>query len=326
MTQLATQNPISSSFAAFIAPAQERDLLAELLADKRSPNTRRAYQKDLTDFFLVTTGQTPSPGLVAEFLSLERFSAIALVLKYKSRLIDRGLSEATINRRLAALKSLVRFAQKAGRCTWSLEEVTGERVKTYRDTSGVAVDAYRQILQSCDRQTLAGVRNYAIFRLLWDNALRRGEVSKLSVPDFDPELRTLKVLGKGKGTQAETVHLSEPTTAAICVWLHKLPEPHDPLFIALDPVHYGHRLTGEAIYQLVRETAQRIGIKKVLSPHRCRHSAITAALDATGGNVREVQKLSRHSKLETLMIYDDQRQKVQAKVSVVLSDLLEGDV
>ena len=38
-------------------------------------------------------------------------------------------------------------------------------------------------------------------------------------------------------------------------------------------------------------------------PHRIRHSVITAALDATEGNVRKVQKLSRHKNLNTLMVY-----------------------
>ncbi len=57
-----------------------------------------------------------------------------------------------------------------------------------------------------------------------------------------------------------------------------------------------------------------------MSPHRVRHSAITAALDATDGNVRKVQKLSRHRKLDTLMIYDDNRHKDQRDIT----DLLDG--
>ncbi len=302
--------------------------MAELLADKRSENTRRAYARDLQDFFLITTALKPSPQLVSEFLSLDRFQAIALVLKYKAHLIERKLSEATINRRLAAIKSLCRFAQKVGQCQWSLEEVQGEKVKNYRDTSGVGVDAYRQILATCDRATPAGIRNYAIFRLLWDNALRRGEICKLNHSDFDPDSQTLQVLGKGRGTQTERIHLSLATSAAIAAWISHThppihsPTPHTPLFTALDNAHKGHRLTGNAIYQLVREAAQSAGIKKILSPHRCRHSSITAALDATGGNVREVQKLSRHSRLETLMIYDDHRAGVQGKISRLLADLL----
>jgi integrase/recombinase XerC len=302
----------------------ERDILAELLADKRSENTRRAYAKDLKDFFLSISGHEPSPQLITEFLKLERFTAIALVLQYKAKLIDKKLAEATVNRRLAAIKSLVKYAQKIGKCEWSLEEVTGEKAKAYRDTSGVDRDAYRSILEGCDRSTLQGQRNYAILRLLWDNALRRGEVAKLSVADFDGEARSLTILGKGRGTQKERVSLSAAAVEAIEVWLANFPNwgKDQPLFIALDNAHRGHRLTGNAIYNLVFEAAQKAGIKKRFSPHRCRHSSITAALDATDGNVREVQKLSRHKNISTLLIYDDHRTDAQQKVTDLLSDML----
>ncbi|MEA5561310.1 tyrosine-type recombinase/integrase, partial [Planktothrix agardhii] len=78
-----------------------------------------------------------------------------------------------------------------------------------------------------------------------------------------------------------------------------------PLFCTLDYCTKGHRLGGCGIYHLVREFSKKAGISKPMSPHRIRHSSITAALDATGGDVRRVQKLSRHHDLNTLMIYDD---------------------
>ena len=49
----------------------------------RSPNTKRAYEKDLRDFFLFISGRIPEQGLVLEFLHLEQRHAVALVLKYK---------------------------------------------------------------------------------------------------------------------------------------------------------------------------------------------------------------------------------------------------
>ena len=46
-------------------------------------------------------------------------------------------------------------------------------------------------------------------------------------------------------------------------------------------------------------------------------------VDATDGNVRKVQKLSRHKQIDTLMIYDDNRQRVQGELTGLLSDLVE---
>jgi integrase/recombinase XerC len=59
-----------------------------------------------------------------------------------------------------------------------------------------------------------------------------------------------------------------------------------------------------------------------MSPHRVRHSSITAALEVSGGNVRKVQRLSRHAKLDTLMIYNDNRQNLQGEISGLLADLV----
>jgi len=59
-----------------------------------------------------------------------------------------------------------------------------------------------------------------------------------------------------------------------------------------------------------------------MSPHRVRHSAITTALDVTGGDVRRVQKLSRHANLNTLIIYDDNRMNAQAQVTELLDGLM----
>lgn len=58
-----------------------------------------------------------------------------------------------------------------------------------------------------------------------------------------------------------------------------------------------------------------------MSPHRIQHSVITAALDATDGNVRKVQKFSRHRNLNTLMIYDDNRGRDQGDVTDLLDEM-----
>jgi integrase/recombinase XerC len=144
---------------------------------------------------------------------------------------------------------------------------------------------------------------------------------------------TLSILGKGRGSQKELVTLSPVAVAAIQEWLALrggetaspscgTRKPTEPLFSSLSNNQSGHRLICNAIYNLVSEVARAAGITKQMSPHRIRHSAITAALDATNGNVRDVQKLSRHRNVETLMRYDDARNNAQGKVTNVLSNLV----
>jgi integrase/recombinase XerC len=319
--ELSLDATIGTSFDTSVTP----DVLQQLLADKRSLNTRRAYEKDVTHFFRFMTGKEVTPDLVLEFLHLERTAAVSVVLKYKASLIQQGLKEASVNRRLAAIKSLVAMGRKIGVCNFSLEDVKGEKTQKYRDTSGISSDAFKQVLAQCDRSSLIGKRDYALLRLLWGNALRRNEVSQLNIGDFDPDAQTLKILGKGRGTQVEVIDLGDATVEAIAIWLEasRGVRPFDaPLFTALDFHNSGHRLTGDGIRKIVVRLCAKAGIKKVVSPHRIRHSAITAALDATDGNVRKVQKLSRHRQLDTLMIYDDNRGRDQAEVTALLDELV----
>ena len=325
-----TQSHLENSFNAKIErhfTDTSPDVLAQFLIDKRNPGTRKAYQKDLNDFFRLTTGDLASKDAVLEFLHLSRSAAVAVVLDYKALLFDKGLSEATVNRRLAAIKSLCGMGRKLGICSFTLEDIKGEKVQQYRDTSGITPEEYRKVLAICDLSTVKGKRDYALLKLLWDNALRRNEVSLLNWGDFDPLAKELKILGKGRGTQTEMIGLSSSTTKALLDWIeaygHK--KKKEPLFVALDFKHKGNRLTGDGIYKMVRRYCQQAGITKRMSPHRVRHSSITAALDATDGNVRKVQKLSRHRQIDTLMIYDDNRAKDQVELSEILSSLTDRE-
>lgn len=146
----------------------------------------------------------------------------------------------------------------------------------------------------------------------------------LNYGDFNPTEQELTILGKGRGTQTEIITLSHPTTQAFLAWTKAFRHRRKkaPLFVALDFKHKGHRITGDGIYKLVNRYGKRAGIKKRLSPHRIRHSSITAALNATGGDLRKVQKLSRHRDFNTLLIYDDNRFKAQAELSELLSGLI----
>jgi integrase/recombinase XerC len=203
-----------------------------------------------------------------------------------------------------------------------LEAVKGEKLSAYRDTTGINPDTFKRVLGTIDQGTLKGVRDYALLILLWSNALRRSEVSKADIGDFDQKEGTLRIFGKGRGNQSETVSLGKGTVKAIADWLAFRGEsnPEKALFCSVNAGYRDGRLCTQGIYNIVSDRCKDAGISKVMSPHRIRHSAITAALDATNGDVRKVQKLSRHSSLNTLIIYDDNRLNHQGEIT----DLLDG--
>jgi integrase/recombinase XerC len=149
-------------------------------------------------------------------------------------------------------------------------------------------------------------------------------VSKANIGDFDQKSKTLRIFGKGKGNQSEIISLGKATVMAIEAWLEARGEtnPDKALFCSVNPGYQDGRLCTQSIYDIVSDRCQDAGITKVMSPHRIRHSSITAALEATGGDVRRVQKLSRHSSLNTLLIYDDNRKNHQGEVTDILDSLV----
>jgi integrase/recombinase XerC len=293
-------------------------VLSDWLATKRSPHTQRVYQKDIENFLADLNLE------LGKFLTLDRHGAYALVSRYKGELIKNNLKSATINRRLAAIKSLVSFSYNCGHCEFMLEAVKGEKLSAYRDTTGVDPETFKRVLGGIDRGSLKGVRDYALMMLLWSNALRRSEVSRANIGDFDPVAKTLRIFGKGKGNQSEIVSLGIGTVTAIEAWLEARGEvtTDKALFCSINPGYRDGRLCTQAIYNIVSDRFQSAGITKTMSPHRIRHSSITAALEATRGDVRRVQKLSRHSSLNTLLIYDDNRRNHQGEVTDLLDSLV----
>jgi integrase/recombinase XerC len=279
--------------------------------------TQRAYSKSLADFCHKIYPLLSIADALQSFLSLSQFDALHQVLTYRKLLIDLKLSSATINQRLSALKSFVDYARKRGLCSFTLIDVKGLRSQKYRDTRGRTVDEYRSVLAEIDRSTLLGKRDYAICRLLWDNALRRGEIVSLDRLNFLPQESRLMILGKGT-LELQSIDLNPAVVTAINDYLlAKLDSVNPALFVS----NNGNRLDGKDVARIVKKYAEPVGID--LSPHRVRHSAITAYLDVSEGNVRAAQSLSRHQNLSTLMIYDDNRHQLQGKASKELGDLLE---
>jgi len=293
------------------------DVLQYLMQDTRSPNTKRAYLKDVQMFSESIRVD------IQEFLLLSREQALGFLLQFKANQMEQGLSEATINRRLASIKALVKMGNSLGLCSFTLVEVKGEKIQKYRDTTGVNQDVFKQALSLPDRTTTKGKRDYALLRLLWENALRRGEVAKLKWSDLEIQEKRLKIFGKGRGNQAEWISLSAPLINALEAWRSVSPNTDGHIFLALDTANYGQGLATNGIYLIVRGYFERLGITKVMSPHRIRHSAITAVLDASKGDVRKVQKFSRHKQLDTLLIYDDNRLNAQGEMTSLASSLLD---
>ena len=278
--------------------------LIEHFLSSRAPSTMRAYKKDL-NIFADFCGAPSIDAAAAELLAMSHGEANGCLLKYRTHMEKKQkLASASVGRRLAAVRALVRLARLLGMIDWMID-VQSPRLQSYRDTRGPGEDVFEKMLADLRaRKDSKGLRDFAILRLLHDLALRRGELVSIDIEDLDIEKSMVQLRGKGR-TAKELFAVPSPTMDAIKAWLKVRIGQEKALFVSLDHRTLGHRLTTQAVYKIVRTCGHDAGSK--VHPHGLRHLAGTTALDRTGGDVRKVAKFMRHKNIQTTMIYDDRR-------------------
>ena len=296
-----------------------RSFIVSFLREK-SPSTLTAYKRDLLDFTSFIPACDVEEG-IRTFFGLNQGQANFLVLNYKSHLKKRGLQSTTINRRLAAIRSIVKLANLVGLIRWKLD-VSNLPVDVYRDTRGPGKDAFQQMLKACNNQQFPqNIRNKAILRLLFDLALRRSEVSALEIEDIDVFRSQISIIGKGR-TQKQILSLPNITREVLNEWVKYRDRCSGPLFINLSRSRPANeRLSSNGIYKIVSMLGKRIGLD--VRPHGLRHSAITEACKKAAEykiGIEEVMDFSRHRDIRTLLIYRDRERNAQGIVANLISE------
>jgi integrase/recombinase XerC len=293
------------------------DIIVESFFAGRNERTLRAYRHDLDDFARFS-GEASVTSATRQLFSLTAFEANVVAIRYRADLLQRGLQSASVNRRLAALRSLVKLGAALGAIAWELT-LKNERTTPYRDTRGPNAATVRRLLLAISKRNDAqGVRDFALLRLLYDLALRRHEVETLDLEHVSFSQMAISVLRKGN-RERSPLTIAPITAAALERWIAARGSEPGALFTNFDRARKaeGRSLTGTSINRIVQAWGRRLGI--ALTAHKLRHAAITAALDATQGNVRAVARFSGHRKIETVLIYDDNRLDLGGEISRLIA-------
>ena len=262
----------------------------------RLPRTTHAY---LSDLRLIAVSH--ECGSVAEFLRMflggTAAQANRLVINYRNSELARGLKPASVNRRLATLRSLVKFAQVTGRCEWSIA-VQGVK----REPSKPKAVPWSVFLALIEKAPDARLR--AALGLMGYAGLRISEAVGLRLEDFDAAAGTVSVLGKGRRVR-EPVTLAPVVVGYLVSWVAERGSEPGPLFGWTEPTQ---------LRRAVKALGEAMGVAG-LRPHSFRRCAVTRALDVTNGDIRSVMKFSRHSSPELVALYDDQRADVAGEIA-----------
>ena len=161
----------------------------------------------------------------------------------------------------------------------------------------------QQWLDSFDRRTAHGNRDYAMARCLVDLGLRACEVASLRLKDLDWGAGTVTIAA-GKSRRADLLPLPTPTGHAMADYLRKGRPPTSSRFVFVR--HRGPRdlpVTASLVRGVMFRAWVRSGLPGVWhGPHVLRHSAATRWL-GEGMDLKQIADLLRHRSLDTTMIY-----------------------
>lgn len=238
----------------------------------------------------------------------------------RSTLIER-YSPATVNKMLASLRGALKAAWRLGlmdaddyQRAVDVKAAKGDRLPAGRAISRGELIA---LMTNCAGDpSPAGARDAALIAILYGCGLRRGEIVRLDLADFDGEAGELHVLGKGN--KERRIPVVNGTLEALHDWLSVRGCVDGPLFL---PIWKGgqlrtRRMTAQAVYHILKSRAQAAGVSE-LSPHDFRRTFVGDLLDA-GADIVTVQHLAGHANVETTSRYDRRPEEVKRKAAELL--------
>lgn len=257
-----------------------------------SDNTVEAYLTDLNKLLA--------------FLTLENIHILDVKLEnmeeFSAGLHDIGIHPRSQARILSGIRSFYRFLIMEDYLDADPTELLASPQIGLKLPEVMTVEEIDQLIGSIDRGTKEGQRNRAILETLYSCGLRVSELCNLKLSDLYFDEGFIKV--EGKGNKQRLVPISPRAIKEINLYftdrnqMKIKPDFEDFVFIS----NFGKNISRIMVFHIIKELAERIGLKKKISPHTFRHSFATHLLEG-GANLRAIQCMLGHESIGTTEIY-----------------------
>jgi integrase/recombinase XerC/integrase/recombinase XerD len=229
------------------------------------------------------------------------------ILKFKSFMVESGLSANTVNSYLVAVKRFFAYLEGVRKYPDVAKGVKGIAQPQGHLRESLTVAQIKELLSQVDISSFQGRRDFAIINLMCRTGLRTIEVVRADVEDIKQEggEALLFVQGKGRDSKDAFVILTEKALKPILAYLkERAPvDPGDSLFASISDRNKGRRLTTRTLRGLIKNYLRKINIEsRKLSAHSLRHSFATLTLRA-GAPLIQVKDALRHASIETTQKY-----------------------
>ncbi|MBI4998076.1 MAG: tyrosine recombinase XerC [Rhodocyclales bacterium] len=263
--------------------------LAELTHQRRaSPHTVSAYGRDLAKLATLA-GEAPLPKLQPHQLK-----------RYAMQLHGQGLGARSLARALSSWRAYYRWLAKRG----VIEVNPCDGLKAPKRPKGLpkalSIDQSQALLDA-PAETVAELRDKAMFELFYSSGLRLSELASLDM-NGGVDLAEGVVTVTGKRGKTRSVPLGGKAAEAIRAWLACRAELAKSDEAALFVGARGRRIAPRSIEQRLDVWTQRIGLGVHVHPHMLRHSFASHVLQSSG-DLRAVQEMLGHASISTTQIY-----------------------
>ncbi len=208
------------------------------------------------------------------------------VRNYLESLADSGMSSSTLNIAHSALRFYFQIILR--------RKFFSDIPRACKEKHLPAVLSKEEVVKMV--LSLKNPKHNCILSLLYGTGVRVSELTHIKMRDIDFDRSVLRVFqGKGK---KDRFTLLPKSLREVLLKQRNLKKPGDYLFTN----GRGGRLTEATIQKIARLAAKRAGIQKNVTPHTLRHSFATHLLE-NGTDIRYIQELLGHAKLQTTQIY-----------------------
>ena len=260
-----------------------------------SDNSVEAYQHDVELFLQYLEAQKLSTEISEiDLQTIENFFAY---------LYDLNIGASSQARILSGLKSFYRYLLS--------EDITDTdpTILISSPTLGrhlpevLSYEEIQKMIDSIDLSQPNGHRNKAMIEVLYGCGLRVSELTNLQISDIYRNDGFLRIFGKG--SKERLVPIGDNSLKILFNYIEGArvhvkvkPKFTDTVFLN----SRGTALTRQMVFIIVKDLAERNGIKKTISPHTFRHSFATHLLEG-GANLLAVQQMLGHASVSTTEIY-----------------------
>ncbi|CDF80205.1 phage integrase [Formosa agariphila KMM 3901] len=265
-----------------------------LLEKNYSALTVNAYKKDLNDFleFIISEYQQDTIQDI-NYPQIRRWIIV---------LVESGMSNRSINRKISALNSYYKFLLKVG----DLDHNPLRKHKALKVKQNIQIPFSEKEMKTVlddfpHVSDFEGVRNRLIIELFYSTGIRRIELVQLKLTDFNLSNKTLKVLGKRN--KERLVPLLPSVIEILKLYIEKrkeLPTIKNSTFMFL--TKKGVKIYETLVYRIINSYFSLASSKVKKSPHILRHSFATHLLNQ-GADLNAVKELLGHSSLASTQVY-----------------------